>query len=497
MKRNHPVPNNETFAAVDLGSNSFHMIVCRYSHGTLQVEDRLREMVRLSEGFSDSRLLADAAQQRALACLERFEQRLRGVAQVHVVGTNTLRCARNAAAFLTKAEHALGQSIEIISGVEEARLIYLGVANSADTDQQQRLVIDIGGGSTELIIGHGFAPQRMESLHMGCVSISQRFFADGVISSNALHSANIAARMELEPIASGYRQLGWGAAIGTSGTIKAIQCALHLQQPDTDGITLDTLHHLRDHMLAVGAINKLDFKGLSAQRTALLPGGTMILLAAFEALSIERMRFSDSALREGVIHDQLNRVHHKDIRERSVESLAHRYHIDKNHAKNVTNTAILCVDQLLHTWHLDGKQSRRWLTWGAQLHEIGLDIAHSQHHKHGAYIAQNCNLAGFSRQEQQLLAALIRNHRRKISNSSFKQLSTQHERYWTILLRIAILLHRSRSHEPLPPFTLQATASSLQLTFPAQWLNRHLLTRADLEQEAHYLRAIDFNLGFC
>lgn len=306
-----PNTSSESFAAIDLGSNSFHMIVCRFSEGELLVEDRLREMVRLGAGLDKERNLMPEIQERALACLENFGQRLSEIPteNIRAVGTNTLRSAKNSLEFILKAEQALGHPIEIISGVEEARLIYTGVAHGIGTDGQRRLVMDIGGGSTELIIGTGSTPQYMQSLYMGCVSMTRRFFSDGKITPKTFKKAEIAARMELEPVESTYLRLGWENAIGASGSIRSIRTVVREAGWSDEGITLDSLKSLRDAVIEAGYIDKLDFKGLSSERKPVFIGGVVVLLATFKALGIERMQVSDSALREGLIQELLGRAH--------------------------------------------------------------------------------------------------------------------------------------------------------------------------------------------
>jgi exopolyphosphatase/guanosine-5'-triphosphate,3'-diphosphate pyrophosphatase len=494
--------NNQTYAAIDLGSNSFHMIVCRISDGELLIEDRLRETVSLGSGLDKKRNLTPEIQERALACLEGFGQRLRNIPSENVrsVGTNTLRSAKNSREFLQKANVALGHRIEIISGVEEARLIYLGVAQGISTDGERRLVMDIGGGSTELIIGSGFTPIYMQSLYMGCVTFSQRFFSDGSITAKNFKRAEIAARMELEPVQSVFLKLGWENAIGASGSIRSIRSVVREAQWSDEGITMASLKNLRDALIEMGNIDNVDLKGLSAERKPVFLGGVVILLAAFKALGIERMQVSDSALREGLVQELLGPVQHQqDVRSNAVINLARRYHADETQAQLVKETALECARQVAADWKLNLDETNKWLEWAAQLHEIGLDISHSQYHKHGAYIAEHVDLAGFSRQEQQVLAALIGNHRRKIAKDYLKRLADyryQPTLYWTILLRLAVLLHRSRATDPLPAFTLKSKKKSLQIQFPDEWLDSHALTRGDLEQEAGYLAAMDFTLAY-
>ena len=489
------------YAAIDLGSNSFHMIVCRYVNDELIIEDRLREMVRLGAGIDKKHHLTPEAQERAIICLKRFAQRLHDIPteNISIVGTNTLRSVKKAEPFITLAEEALNHPIEIISGVEEARLIYLGVAHGIGTDEKRRLVIDIGGGSTELIIGEGFSTQYLQSLYMGCVSYTQRFFTDGAITRKSIKRAEIAARVELAPVEATYLKLGWKNTIGASGSIRSIRTVVRENGWSDEGITLESLKTLCDAMLKAGHIDKLQLKGLNPERAPVFPGGVLVLLATFKALGIKQMHVSDSALREGLIYDLLGRTHQKDVRDNAVANLSRRYHVDETQAQQVAKTACDCARQVAKTWKLKIKESCRWLEWAAQLHEIGLDIAHNQYHKHGAYIAEFADMAGFSRQEQIVLAALIDNHRRKFSNKHFKRLAeyrVRNTRYWAILLRLAVLLHRSRSIKPLPEINLTAGKQAILLQFPKDWLASHQLTCADLEQEKAYLTATDFTLDY-
>jgi exopolyphosphatase/guanosine-5'-triphosphate,3'-diphosphate pyrophosphatase len=489
--------SNQMYATVDLGSNSFHMIVARQNDGQLHVVDRLREPVRLAAGLDAQKNITEEAQQRALACLQRFGQRLKDLPPDHVraVGTNTLRSARNSGGFLASAEQMLGHQIEIIAGLEEARLIYLGVAHSLAADQKLRLVMDIGGGSTELIIGTGFEPKYMESLYMGCVTMSRQHFNEGKITRSRIKKASIAARMELEPSEAFFKRLGWNVAIGASGTIRAVDKVVRAAGWSSNGITVSALKTLVDALVDAGQVKNLKLEGLSTERAPVFPGGVIILLSTFEALGIERMRVSDGALREGVLYDLIGRLHDKDVRSHSTTALATRYHVDLDQAKRVAQTAKYCLEQVSSAWELNPVSARRLLDWAAQLHEIGLDVAHSQYHKHGAYISEQADLAGFSRQEQKLLSMLVRAHRRKFPVSVFKDVP-DYAQYLALLLRLAVLLHRSRSVNPLPEFNLQAQKKMLTLQFPAGWLEAHPLTQADLEQEAVYLQAAGFKLEF-
>lgn len=492
----------ETVAAVDLGSNSFHMLVARLLDGQLSVVDRLHDMVRLAGGLDAERRITQEAAQRALACLERFGQRLRHMepGSVRAVGTNTLRSARNAPEFLAAAEQALGHPIEVISGVEEARLVYAGVSHSIADDGSRRLAMDIGGGSTELIIGEHYEPVHMESLYMGCVAMSRAHFADGEITPKRWRRAVLAARTELEPHEEAFRRLGWGDAIGASGTLRAILRAVLESGWSDAGITLPALGRLQDALTKAGHVDRIKLPGVSEARAPVFPGGVAVALATFEALGIERMRVSDGALREGLLFDLIGRIQAQDdVRGRTVANLASRYTVDTAQAERVEHTALDLLSQVAEAWSLDEDVSERLLSWAARLHELGLGIAHSGYHKHGAYVLANADLAGFSRRDQQLLAAVVRAHRRKFPVAVLRELPAawiQPATRLALLLRLAVVLHRSRSPNPPPAIRLEGSAKSIVLYFPEGWLAARPLTQADLEQEAEYLKADGIELRY-
>ncbi len=477
------------------------MIVASLRQGEWVVLDRLREMVRLAAGLTPARMLTDEAQGRAIDCLQRFGQRLRDMppGSVRAVGTNTLRAARNAGQFLLLAEQALGHPIEIISGIEEARLIYQGVANSLATDGRRRLVMDIGGGSTEFIIGVDMTAMQKESLRMGCVSMSLKYFPDGKITPKRFKRAVIAAQMELEPFEKTFRSGGWEQAVGSSGTMRTVERLLIGSGWSKEGITLEGVNRLVEALYAAGHCDKLQLPDLSPDRKPILPGGLAIILAAFKSLHIQKMRVADGALREGLLYDLLGRINNEDVRARTVSALAGRYHVDQEHAARVRQTLADLTSQVLPASGVDLETAGQWLDWAASLHEIGLDIAHSQYHKHGAYVIENGDLPGFSRQDQKFLATLVRFHRRKLSFKSFKELVKPWDtaaRPLTLLLRLAVLLHRSRQPAPLPFIALALSDTRVVVRFPKDWLNEHPLTAADLEQEAEYLQAEGIALDY-
>lgn len=490
-----------TIAAIDLGSNSFHMIVAHTAGDHFRIVDRMRSAVRLGAGLSADNQLEPAAIERALACLAQFGERLRGLPPeaVRVVGTNTLRKARNTASFLARAEATLGHRIDVITGHEEARLIYLGVSHGLDDDADVRLVVDIGGGSSEFILGRRFDPLYMESLHMGCVSHSGRYFGDGHISASRFKAAELAARQELETIETSYRRIGWQSVIGASGTIMSVGDVLRQQGGGLDGITSAELERVKQQVLAAGHVDKLNMPGLAEERRAVFVGGVAILCAIFDALGISRMRVSDSAIREGLLYDLLGRIHQEDVRERAVGELATRYHIDRAQALRVESTAVELLRQVAQPWGLTGEDNERLLRWASLLHEIGLSVTHSQYHKHGAYLLSYLDMPGFATGEQQRLAALVRGHRRKVPLAEWQKLpATQQPRVLRlgVLLRLASLLHRRRSEEAQGPVEVSVENGTLKLRFAFGWLDAHALTRADLEQEAVYLKAANIKLKF-
>ena len=482
----------EIIAAIDLGSNSFHMIVARLNNGQLMVIDKLREMVRLAEGITPEETLLPNVAQRAIACLERFGQRLRDFppGSVRAVGTNTLRNASQAGDFLLQAESALGHPIDIITGVEEARLIYLGVSHGIAENNGQRLVMDIGGGSTELIIGEAFKPRYMESMEMGCVSMTRRFFSDGEINDSRIQAALLTATSEVAPHKKNFEQLGWQHVIGASGSIRAVRAVLIENGWSNEGIPIEGLRTLVQQLSTFKHITEITLPGLSPERAPVFLGGALVLLATFEKLNIEQMVVSDCALREGLIHDLQGRIQHEDTRTYSAANLAERYHVDREHAKHVELSALYMLNQLKESWSLDDEGYQNWLSWAAQLHEIGLDIAHKHYHYHGSYIVEHSDLAGFSQQEQKRLACLIRLHRRKFQINLINQLPKRWQKStlrMVIILRLAFILNRSRNSGPLSEFLLYGKGKNIQLFFPSDWLANHPLTQADLEQEAIYL----------
>jgi len=498
MTERSELRDDEPLAAVDLGSNSFHMIVARFTDGGLQVIDRLRDPVRMAAGLTPDGQLTPEMRERTLTCLSRFGQRLRGIkrSRIRAVATNTVRQLRSPRAFLLTAETALGAPIEVVSGREEARLIYLGVAHGLNDPRQRQLVIDVGGGSTELIVGQGFETLETESLQMGCVATTKRFFADGRITRKRWQDVQLQLPIEFAPIVTAYKARGWKRVIGSSGTIKAISSILHAFGGREREIERAGLIDLIDRLIEIGMISKVRLPGLSEDRRPVFLGGVAALWACFEALDLETLRVSDYAMREGLLYDTLGRFHQQDPRVRSIRALAKRYSVDQSQALRVQHTALKLFDQIGDAWRLS-EEARETLLYATLVHEVGLAISHTQHHKHGAYIIENSDLPGFSKQEQEAVAVLVRGHRRSIPDNNFAEISPRELdslKRTLALFRLAAVLHRSRSEEPLPALSLEVAGRELRVSFPRGWLTQHPLTWADLRQEKGFLEAIDIRL---
>ncbi|MDP3816427.1 exopolyphosphatase [Pseudomonas sp.] len=494
-----PAESFPLIAAIDLGSNSFHMVLAKADHGELRILERLGDKVQLAAGIDEQRLLSEEAMLRGLDCLRRFAQLTASLPDgaVRIVGTNALREARNRADFIHRAEAILGHPVEVISGREEARLIYLGVSHSIADTPGKRLVTDIGGGSTEFVIGQRFEPLLRESLQMGCVSFTQRFFKDGKITPARYAQAYTAARLELMTIEHALRRLGWEDAVGASGTIKAIGLAIQAAGLGNGEVNPQGLAWLKRKLFKIGEAEKLDLDGIKADRRSIFPAGLAILEAIFDACDLQRMSHSEGALREGVLYDLLGRHQHEDVRERTLGSLLERYHVDLEQAARVESKALSALEKVAEDWQLQDDWHRELLLWAARVHEIGLDIAHYQYHKHGAYLIEHSDLSGFSRQDQQMLALLVRGHRRNIPKDKFAEFGAEGIKLvrLCVLLRFAILFHHIRGSQEMPNVQLKVAGQSLEIHFPEGWLQANPLTQADFTQEAEWLKRVGIELS--
>lgn len=485
---------HETLAAVDLGSNSFHLLVGRIVDGQVYPLDSLREQVQLGAGLTADKRLDRASQSRALEVLAQFRERLRGLPRdaVRAVGTNALRVAKNSAAFLREARETLGFPIEVIAGREEARLIYLGVAHALPPAESRRLVVDVGGGSTELIVGQALKPKLMESLYMGCVSSSLRHFPEQRIDKRSMKAAVLEARQELAAVSRSYLRSGWQEAVGSSGTARTIETVLAANGFAASGITREGLEQLRELLIDTGRADPDRIAGLKASRAAVLPGGFAIMYAVFDELDIEQMIVSEAALRHGVLYDLLGRVEHRDMREATVVQYMRRYQVDATQAARVRELALRIHEQLAGS----GADStdRLMLDWAARLAEVGLSIAHAQYHKHSAYVLSNADMPGFSRVEQQRLARIVLVHRGKLDKLSGEGLEDSD---WNLVfaLRLASTLLRRRTRVRLPSFRVLANDARFSLELPKSWLARNALTAAALETEAQQWETVGRQLA--
>ena len=487
----------QILAAVDLGSNSFHLQIARVVNQQLYPLDSMKETVRLGAGISAERKIEAKTAERAFNALRLFAERLHGLPRdaVRVVGTNALRVAKNADAFMQEAEGILGYPIEVIAGREEARLIYIGVANCLPPSQHDRLVVDIGGGSTEFIIGHRLKPKVLDSLYMGCVSYSERYFPDGVMDKRSFKDAQLAASRELEQITSRFRRAGWKEAIGSSGTAKALGIILQENNQSADGITREGLEWLRDKAVKAGGFAALNLPGVKGDRVPVLPGGLAIMLTIFEVLEVRQMSVADTALRDGVLYDLLGRTHHADIRDATVDAVARRYHVDHAQATRVRQLALAFFERTDETTDAELAFSKRQkLEWAARLHEIGIDIAQANFHKHSAYIIANADMPGFSKREQAALASLVLAQRGRLSKLSVDMPSDESFATKVLCLRLAVLLSRSRRNVDRQVFSLARVNGEFRLSVKGDWLATHSLTQYELEQETAEWRGAGMTL---
>ena len=490
--------DEELLAAIDMGSNSFHLAIARVDYGEVKKVASMSEKVQLAAGLDENNYLSESAQQRGLACLSRFVGRLGAVpsSRLRIVATNALRQAVNGEEFMQKAAEILPKPIEIIAGREEARLIYLGVSHTM-ANGGRRLVIDIGGGSTEFIIGEAFEPLLTESLQMGCVAYTKAFFAHGDISAKSFDKALVAARKEMAIIAGNYIKTGWDTVVGSSGTIKACrQLLINMGLSDEQqNITRTGLLKLKDRLLKFDHVSEIDFEGLKDDRRTVLPAGLAILCAIFAELNLDTMTYSDGALREGVMYDLLGRFRHEDIRDRSVQAMMGRYNADTKQAERVVTTAEQLFQQVAASLHLndeDGDLLRR----AAYLHEIGLAISHGGYHRHGSYLLRHSDIPGFSQIDQNHLSLLVAQHRRKLRQEAFVEVAKaggQQLITLCLLLRLAVLFNHSRSDVPLPPFKLQIKRQDWTLTLQGDVEEWPLLI-ADLQDEHSQFKNWSVNL---
>lgn len=485
-------------ASVDLGSNSFRLQICEIHNGQLKVIDSFKQMVRFAAGLDSQKNLDEASQERALECLAKFGERLQGFKpeQVRAVATNTFRVAKNIAQFVPKAEAALGFPIEIIAGREEARLIYTGMVHTLPPNGDRMLVIDIGGGSTEFVIGSDLKPTSTESLPLGCVTYSIRFFQNKITQKD-FQAAITAARNEIQRISKLMKRNGWDFAVGTSGSAKSIRDVIAAENPQEHDITYAGMKKLADKIVAAGSVKKARLEGMKPDRIEVFAGGLAVMMAAFEELEIEKMMVTEAALRDGVFYDLIGRQLNEDMRDQTTAEFQERYHVSKNQAARVAAAAQKFMESIGHAQNMPVQELAYWqqyLNWAGLLHEIGIDIAHTGYHKHSAYILENADMPGFSRKEQNILSLLVLGHRGDVRKMT--ELVNGNRAMWPAILslRLAALFCRARLPLELPPFTQLRSSDDgrgFVLRINRNWLDEHPLVGGALEYESEQWQKVD------
>ncbi|WP_165973091.1 MULTISPECIES: guanosine-5'-triphosphate,3'-diphosphate diphosphatase [Raoultella] len=476
------------YAAIDLGSNSFHMLVVREVAGSIQTLSRIKRKVRLAAGLNSDNALSAEAMERGWQCLRLFAERLQDIppAQIRVVATATLRLAVNADEFLAKARDILGCPVQVISGEEEARLIYQGVAHTTG-GEDQRLVVDIGGASTELVTGTGAQTTSLFSLPMGCVTWLERYFADRNLTKDNFELAENAAREVLRPITDTLNYHGWKVCVGASGTVQALQEIMMAQGMD-ERITLAKLQQLKQRAIQCGRLEELEIEGLTLERALVFPSGLAILIAIFSELNIRCMTLAGGALREGLVYGMLHLAVDQDIRSRTLRNIQRRFMIDTEQAQRVGRLAADLVSQLDNCWELE-PLSRDLLVSACALHEIGLSVDFKSAPQHAAYLVRNLDLPGFTPAQKKLLATLLLNQTNAVDLSSLHQQNAVKPRvaeHLCRLLRLAILFASRRRDDLLPSVTLTAEDEKLMLRLPEGWLENHPLGSEMVEQECQW-----------
>jgi exopolyphosphatase/guanosine-5'-triphosphate,3'-diphosphate pyrophosphatase len=479
-------PQKNVYAVIDLGSNSFHMLIAKSIAGGLQTIGRVKRKVRLAAGLDENNLLSAEAMQRGWECLALFAERLQDIpkANITIVATATLRLATNADVFKQKAEQILAHKINVISGELEARTIYKGVAHTSSCSGRQ-LVIDIGGASTEVVIGKGFDALHYKSLNMGCVTYLERYFKDCKLSDENFNAAIKAAKEIIDDIAPSYKAAGWEIASGASGTVQAIQEIMVAQSLD-ETLSLDKLLEIKKQSTAFDTIAELDLPGLSEERRLVFVSGLAILIALFESLEIEKMGLAGGALREGVLYSMIPEFHNHDIRKRTIDAFMSRYHVDQKQSNRVAELSNHLAQQVSKQWPVLEQRGCALLKAIAQLHEIGLLIEYKQYQKHTAYILENTDMPGFSQSEHKIIVAVTNAHRSDIHTEAFESLGCHQDlaKYITRLIRIAVILSMRRQDDVLPKLTLTADNDVLVLSFEEGWLKAHPLMASELQLES-------------
>jgi len=502
MTVTHAEHSTPLYAVIDLGSNSFHMLITRQLANSVQVVDKVKRKVRLASGLDSNNQLSSSAIARGLECLSFFAERLQDIPtkNVRIVATATLRLARNRDDFLSAANKILGQKIDLLSGKQEAENIYLGVAHTS-FGAKQRFVIDIGGASTELILGDGFVTKQVESIDIGCVTFNKRYFSDNNLTTEHFSQAIIGAKQVITPLIENYKSIGWQLVLSGSGTMQALS-EIQRFSHQTSGIDLTYLQKIQKQLIACKTIAEINIAGLASDRAPVIASGVAILIALFESFSIQKIQLSSGALREGLLYNMLPEITEVDVRQSTIASLTEKFHIDSKHAKRIKKQATSLFHLYKKTWSLDEGNDLALLSTACDLHEVGLLLEFKQHQQHGAYILQHADLPGFNQAERQLLMALVLLYKGEIDLTPLQQqtvTSVEQASYLLAILRLAVILCRRRKDDALPDYqtTIVKNEGSavINLCLPTQWLAQHPLIADELLQENTHLAAINLSLN--
>ncbi|MFT5759779.1 MAG: exopolyphosphatase/guanosine-5'-triphosphate,3'-diphosphate pyrophosphatase [Alteromonadaceae bacterium] len=486
------------YAVIDLGSNSFHMLITRLVADSVLVVDKVKRKVRLASGLNSENILDDAAIARGLECLRFFAERLQDIPQknVRIVATATLRLATNRDKFLIAAQAILGQNINLLSGEQEAENIYLGVAHTS-CGPLKRFVIDIGGASTELILGDGYLVKQITSLDMGCVTFNNLFFPNGYITPQAFTQAIQAAKNLINPLIATYQKTPWEIALGGSGTIQALAEMQSFNHQST-GITLEYLNEIKHSLINCKTIKAINLAGLTPARTPVITSGLAILIAVFESFDLKEIQLSNGALREGLLYEMLPKNKDLSIRQRTINSLTEKFHVDIEHAKRIKKHAGNLFSLYENIWSLDPTKTLSLLNASCDLHEIGLLLEYKNHQQHSAYVLKHVALPGFYQKERQLIVALVLLYKGDIDTKVLQSQSMvdyQQACYLLVILRLAVILCRRRKDEALPNYQTTVDGNRINLCLPKEWLEQHPLIKDELQQENEHLAAINLSLN--
>ena len=486
------------YAVVDLGSNSFHMLITRQLADSVQVVDKIKRKVRLAAGLNEANILSDQAMAKGFECLSFFAERLQDIPEknIRIVATATLRLAHNRADFIVKAEQILAHKITLLSGIAEAEHIYLGVAHTT-CSADKRLVLDIGGASTELIVGQGFSVKKALSLNLGCVTYSQKYFPNGALNAENFSRAISSAELVIANIKGDFFDIGWHCVLGGSGTMQALaEILIYQHKPCL--ISLDFLYQVQAQLQTFDYIDNINLPGLSSERSPVIASGLAILIALFQQLSIQQLTLSSGALREGLLYEMLPDSRTGNIRQRTIRALSQRFHIDQQHADSVKLQVNTIYSQLKTTWDLPAGNALEILLASGDLHEIGLLLEYKYHQQHSAYILTHADLAGFSQSDRQLLVSLVTLYKGDIKQTLLeKQLAIDEDsaKKLLIILRLSVKLCRRRKDDKLPNYKIRQNGSTLHLSLPKAWLMQHALIHDELIQENSHIACLGYSLN--